>query len=622
MEDESDGEAVVETDATAAEPGDIAWWPGIVWLTGAVLLGGRACLARALLAAFRRRSAALADDLLTRRVRSVAQRLGYRRSVRIVQANRLRTPAAFGLLRPTLALPNGFGTEFTQPQQEAMLAHELAHLAVHDPAWHFLADLVVAAFWWHPLAWWARAQLRAASEAAADEASLVLTDGPGVLAACLVQLGGRLLEKRSAGWLSMAGNGFRSGLGRRVERLLRLGAGTWRPPGVFRSAMILFLGPALLVSASALSTAWARAPAPVEGDESMIHAWKHSLAATVFVVTFGPANPAFGEDPIGQAGTPAAETRGGAGGGPAAGTRRKAEAVTKDQLKKIAGELKTVLDLTAAADQGLNQAKDQDAEAIRQQLRELAARADQLEAEKARLEADLKKLASERGKVEANAKQALRIKVFRLKHRDPDELSGVLTELLPPRQTGMPGKGGGTFMQGMGGPGGGAGGMMGMMQGSGAPGGGLMGGPSAGALGMGGLGGMGGAMGLGGGMGGQFRPETSWRIAVDARTNSLIVRGTDDDLRTIADMITALDLPDGQATTKLKNFRTFRLKHADAGQVAAIVQELDIKATVSVIGSANMVAVSGSEAALKEVGDLIEALDVEGKAGKVTAPKQ
>ena len=84
-----------------------------------------------------------------------------------------------------------------------MVAHELAHLAVHDPAWGILADVVVAMFWWHPLVWWARRQLCAANEAVADEASLLIADGPNVLAECLVELGNRLSRSQSFGWLAI-----------------------------------------------------------------------------------------------------------------------------------------------------------------------------------------------------------------------------------------------------------------------------------------------------------------------------------------------------------------------------------------------------------------------------------
>jgi beta-lactamase regulating signal transducer with metallopeptidase domain len=112
------------------------------------------------------------------RVRSVAVRLGVRRRPRVLQAAGAVGPAALGIWRPALVLPAGFANDYRPDQQEAMLAHELAHLAANDPAWHLLADLVTGAWWWHPLAWWARHRLRGASEAAADEASLVVADGP------------------------------------------------------------------------------------------------------------------------------------------------------------------------------------------------------------------------------------------------------------------------------------------------------------------------------------------------------------------------------------------------------------------------------------------------------------
>src|SRR5690606_17201662 len=60
------------------------------------------------------------------------------------------------------------------------------------------------------------------SEQAADEAAVILENGPGILAECLVQLGQQFSRARSFGWLGVEGNGFRSHLGQRVERLLNL----------------------------------------------------------------------------------------------------------------------------------------------------------------------------------------------------------------------------------------------------------------------------------------------------------------------------------------------------------------------------------------------------------------
>jgi hypothetical protein len=153
-------------------------------------------------------------------VASLAKRLGLRRPVRLMESAALVGPIAFGWWRPTIGLPQGFFARHSQAEQDTMLAHELAHLAARDPLWLALADALSAALWWHPAVWWLRRQFRVASETAADDASLLVQDGPVILADCLVSLAAQLQTRRATGWLGMAE--FRSGLGRRVERLLRL----------------------------------------------------------------------------------------------------------------------------------------------------------------------------------------------------------------------------------------------------------------------------------------------------------------------------------------------------------------------------------------------------------------
>jgi hypothetical protein len=125
-------------------------------------------------------------------------------------------------------LPPAFDTRYTSPEQDAVLAHELAHLAAKDPLWFLLADLATACLWWHPLAWWTRRSLHVAAELAADEATALVPDGPGALAKCLVNLGKDLLAARGWGWIGING-GFRSKLGMRVERLLRMPGSGQRP---------------------------------------------------------------------------------------------------------------------------------------------------------------------------------------------------------------------------------------------------------------------------------------------------------------------------------------------------------------------------------------------------------
>ncbi len=256
------------------------WWPGWLWLIGLTLLTGRLALSRAwlmwcvwrphgrdpsvlrrvsvlecvrLAAAFVRRTCARtstspvrspkaasplrsatalqdadacssAPDDTGATVARLRRPLGLRR-VRLLVWPRLRGPVAFGVLRPTVALPEDFRTRFSPAQCEAMLAHELAHLAARDPLWLTLADLVCALAWWHPAVWWARRQLRSACESAADEAAALVPDGRAALAESLVTFGRELASPRWARGIGVAGDGLKSQLARRVKVLLHASGG-------------------------------------------------------------------------------------------------------------------------------------------------------------------------------------------------------------------------------------------------------------------------------------------------------------------------------------------------------------------------------------------------------------
>ena len=225
------GPSIPQPDAappTSPPPRSAEWWPGLLWLLGALLLGLRTLTLRAWLAWERRRTEP--GDTETRAtIARLEGPLGLRRVELRVWA-RLRGPIAFGTLWPTIAVPADFAARFTPAQREAMIAHELAHLAGRDPFWLAAADAVCALLWWHPAVWWARHQLRAASEQAADEASALVPEGVAALAESLVAFGRELATPGPARSLGVAGSGFRSELGRRVAALLETPP-VWRPPG-------------------------------------------------------------------------------------------------------------------------------------------------------------------------------------------------------------------------------------------------------------------------------------------------------------------------------------------------------------------------------------------------------
>jgi type II secretory pathway component GspD/PulD (secretin) len=109
--------------------------------------------------------------------------------------------------------------------------------------------------------------------------------------------------------------------------------------------------------------------------------------------------------------------------------------------------------------------------------------------------------------------------------------------------------------------------------------------------------------------------SNTWRLSADPRTNCLIVRGTDQDLRTAADLIALLDVAADKPVLGIKNHRAFRLRYADANEVAQVVEQLGIGALIVPAPKAGMVIASGPESALKEIAEVIEAVDVQGKAG-------
>ena len=252
------------------------WWPAWLWLAGSAVLLGRKLIWRGVFAFWWRGRQAEASPELFAHVAEVARRLGFNRRVRVIASPALVCPIAFGVLRPTVGLPGNFATAHGAREREAMLAHELAHLAARDPFWLGLADLLAAVLWWHPLVWWARRQLRAACETAADEASVLVEDGPAVLANCLVTLAARLPRRRAFGLLGMAG--FRSDLGRRVERLLALRGHGLRPTARGRLVLAAMGGTAVAVALTLASTAWAL-PRTLREQPTLFAMTQQALAA-------------------------------------------------------------------------------------------------------------------------------------------------------------------------------------------------------------------------------------------------------------------------------------------------------------------------------------------------------
>jgi uncharacterized protein (TIGR03435 family) len=94
----------------------------------------------------------------------------------------LLEPGVVGVFRPILLLPAGIAERLTQPQLEAVLAHELCQVRRRDNLFASIHMIVEAVFWFQPLVWWIGARLVEERERACDEEVLLLGNAPHVYA--------------------------------------------------------------------------------------------------------------------------------------------------------------------------------------------------------------------------------------------------------------------------------------------------------------------------------------------------------------------------------------------------------------------------------------------------------
>lgn len=109
-----------------------------------------------------------ADAATVEQAAGIAEKLGLRRLPPVVLIPGKVSPLLWGLWRPQLVLPEALWSNLDWAQRGALLAHELAHFRRGDHWVRLLETVVTGLFWWHPVVWWARHELREAEELCCD----------------------------------------------------------------------------------------------------------------------------------------------------------------------------------------------------------------------------------------------------------------------------------------------------------------------------------------------------------------------------------------------------------------------------------------------------------------------
>jgi WD40 repeat protein/beta-lactamase regulating signal transducer with metallopeptidase domain len=223
------GAGAPQGDLPAVSPAPRAPWswdlrPALPWVGGVWLLGSVAWLAWVGLNLWRFQRwlghARLAPEALQAQARQIAREMGLRRCPAVMLLPGPLPPLVWALAGPVrVFFPSGLLDRLDADGRATLLAHELAHVRRGDHRVRWLELVVLALYWWYPLAWWARRQVQIHEEECCD-AWVVSSLPPRVYAAAILETVDFLAEGRPA--LPALASGLRrlQALKRRLLRIM------------------------------------------------------------------------------------------------------------------------------------------------------------------------------------------------------------------------------------------------------------------------------------------------------------------------------------------------------------------------------------------------------------------
>ena len=167
----------------------------LAWLTGIGLMLFVALVDRLRLAYVLRAATPPLGEVAASH-RALARALGLRFLPRLLQTDRLDSPALVGFVRPTILLPGWLVSSGPTSELEWALRHELTHWKHRDPWANLLRQAVQAVFFFHPAAWLAGRKWEEATELACDRALVGTSEEARHYAESLYQLLSRLHARR------------------------------------------------------------------------------------------------------------------------------------------------------------------------------------------------------------------------------------------------------------------------------------------------------------------------------------------------------------------------------------------------------------------------------------------
>jgi TonB family protein len=156
----------------------------LLWATGTAFVLAHMLAAWMMMLRMRRTARPLDDSRL---LDSLADALGIRRPVALLEVPSGGMPLTFGILHPAIFLPTD-ARKWSEERRRVVLLHELAHIRRGDLATQLVARAAVALFWWNPLAWIAWREFVKERECAADDLVLIAGERATAYASELLEI--------------------------------------------------------------------------------------------------------------------------------------------------------------------------------------------------------------------------------------------------------------------------------------------------------------------------------------------------------------------------------------------------------------------------------------------------
>ncbi|HEX2802779.1 MAG TPA: M56 family metallopeptidase [Sphingomicrobium sp.] len=233
--------------------GEAVNWPFWSYALPAALLVLLTLIALGRLFILKARATVLVDAPWLTALAHAQKRMGFKHGTALLTSNDLPSPISWGVVRPVIIL-NSEASE-SHAEAEAIITHELAHVAHLDWAKLLIARVATALFWFNPFVWLLAREAHQLREEAADDAVLATDIDETEYARLLVGV-----ARHECRGLLIGAHGVapaRNSLSRRVKRVLdravKRAPGGWRwgsAAGFFAAGMAVPVAALNLVPAT------------------------------------------------------------------------------------------------------------------------------------------------------------------------------------------------------------------------------------------------------------------------------------------------------------------------------------------------------------------------------------